>query len=73
MQRTIPNSLIIKFIQIGFYIRIYQEHGIIVEQQFSETAVKPFYNTYLTELKEWTAIEPAVTEKIRRKLFKKAM
>ncbi|KZP26220.1 hypothetical protein FIBSPDRAFT_1005545 [Athelia psychrophila] len=58
---------------IGFCLRLYLNNGIVGDEQFSETAVKPFYDGYLSELKEWSAIEPVVTEKVRRKQFKRAL
>ncbi|KZP02873.1 hypothetical protein FIBSPDRAFT_1055595 [Athelia psychrophila] len=58
---------------IGFCLRLYLNNGIVGDEQFSETAVKPFYDSYLSELKEWSAIEPVVTEKVRRKQFKRAL
>ncbi|KZP12817.1 hypothetical protein FIBSPDRAFT_1049856 [Athelia psychrophila] len=58
---------------LGFCIRLYLADGIVGDQPFSESAVKPSYDAYLAELKEWSAIEPAVTESIRRKQFKKAI
>ncbi|KZP09404.1 hypothetical protein FIBSPDRAFT_873560 [Athelia psychrophila] len=43
------------------------------DQPFTEITVKSSYDGYLAALKEWSAIEPAVTESIRHKQFKKAL
>ncbi|KZP13899.1 hypothetical protein FIBSPDRAFT_897067 [Athelia psychrophila] len=58
---------------IAFCLRAYQADGVIGNQQFSEATVQPLYDSYLVGLEEWSAIEPVVTEKIRRKQFKKAL
>lgn len=52
---------------------MHQQDGIVGNQPFSETTAKSYYDGYLAELEEWNAIEPAVTESIRRKQFKKAV
>lgn len=61
------------YLQVGFCLRLYLANGIVGDEPFSETAVKPFYDGYLEGLEEWSAIEPVVTEKVRRKQFKKAL
>lgn len=53
---------------------MYRDNGIVRDEQFSDSAaVKPFYDGYLSELKERSAIEPVVTEKVRRKQFTRAL